>query len=270
MTMKHLYAVFMLLIALCTRVAGQLNESDTLLLQYNTALSGNLQSGNLEAAALRLKADFSLAPSDRLAFKTQHSYRYQTFFGRKADNDFYSRNFFYLGQRRQIYPFAMAFVSSNFRRRIDFRQFSGLGATCQLLQSPGHTIKIALSGVYETTRFADNAYNYAEYDGSERIDTWRATGWLFGKHVFANKHLRLYYEAFVQPSVERGNNFRWQAEVGLEWPLWKGFSFVANYIFTHENIVVSNVKQDDGLLVFGISFNGKTPARRSPAAGESR
>lgn len=88
MTMKHLYAVLMLLTAFSTRAVDQINKSDTLLLQYNTAISGNLQTGNLEAAALRLKADFSLAPSDRLAFKMQHSYnlpsnRATTFTGRR-------------------------------------------------------------------------------------------------------------------------------------------------------------------------------------------
>lgn len=254
--MKHLCVAFSLLLALCNRAVCQLNESDTLLLQLNTALSGSLQSGNLEAAALRLKADVSLAPSPRWAFKTQNSYRYQAFFGRKADNDFFSRNFIYLGQRKRVYPFVMAFVSSNFRRRIDFRQFAGIGASYQLLQSTRHTVKMALSGVYETTRFAASTYNYAEYNGTKRIDTWRATGWLFGKHALVDKHLRLYYEAFVQPSLERSNNFRWQVEVGLEWPLRKGFGFTTNYIFTHENIVAGNVKQNDGLLTFGLYFNG--------------
>lgn len=244
-------------LAFCSPLAAQLNESDTLLLQYNTALTGSFQSGNLEAAALRLKADFSLAPSPVWAFKTQNSYRYQEFFKRKADNDFYSRNFLYLWQQRRVYPFAMAFVSTNFRRKIDFRYFAGVGTTWQLVRQPDHTVKIALSGVYESTRFADDTYNYSEYDGSEKIETWRATFWLFGKHSLIDKHLRLYYEAFVQPSLERSNNSRWQTEIGLEWPFWKGLSFTANYIFTHENVVVSTVKASDRLLTFGVAYSGK-------------
>jgi hypothetical protein len=238
-------------------VLGQINESDTLLLQHASALTGSLQTGNIEAVALRLKADVSLAPAQSWAFKTQNSFRYQEFFSKKADNDFYSRNFLYLWQQRRIYPFAMAFVSTNFRRKIDFRYFAGAGATWQLVRRPGHTMKTALSGVYESTRFAASAYNYPEYDGSEKIETWRVTSWLFGKHALINKHLRLYYEAFVQPSLERSNNFRWQTEIGLEWPFWRGLSFTANYVFTHENVVVSNVKQDDRLLTFGVAYSGK-------------
>ncbi len=247
----------LIFISMCQSAFAQINESDTLLLQHATALTGSLQTGNIEAAALRLKADFSLAPSPVWAVKMQHSYRYQEFFERKADSDFYSRNFLYGWQHRRVYPFALAFVSTNFRRKIDFRYFAGIGATWQLVRQSSHTVKTALSGVYESTRFDARLFNYSEYDGSEKIETWRATFWLFGKHALLNKHLRLYYEAFVQPSLESGNNFRWQTELGLEWPFWKGLSFTANYVFTHENIVVSNVKQDDGLLTFGIAYNGK-------------
>ena len=252
---------FILFLLFCcllhNNLVAQLNESDTLLAQYNTALAGNLQSGNLEAIAVRLKADFSFAPTSLWAFKTQNTYRYQEFFDNKADNDFSSRNFLYLWQRRRIYPFAMVFISTNFRRKIDYRYFSGAGATWQLVRQPNHTMKMALAGVYESTRFAGNTYNYSEYNGSKNIDTWRASAWFFGKHTLADNHLRIYYEAFVQPSLKQSGNFRWQTEIGLEWPVWKGWSITANYLFTHENVVVSTVKTDDRLLVFGISYSGK-------------
>lgn len=38
---------------------------------------------------------------------------------------------------------------------------------------------------------------------------------------------------------------------------WKGLSFTANYIFTHENVVVSTVKASDRLLTFGVAYSGK-------------
>ncbi len=239
------------------RMAAQLNESDTLLFQYNGALTANLQSGNLEAASLRLKADASFSPSGLWAFKTQNTYRYQEFFDRKADNDFSGRNFLYLWPRRRVYPFVLAFVSANYRRRIDSRYFTGPGLTWQLLRSRRHVVKTALSGVYESTAFSGTAYNHPEYNGRETIRTWRASAWLFGKHTLAGGRLRCYYEAFFQPSLEDGDNYRWQAEFSLEWPLWKGLGCTANYLFTHENVVVEGVKADDGLLTFGLVYSGK-------------
>lgn len=239
-------------------VIAQINESDTLLLQYTTSWTGSLQTGNLDAFAVRAKADFSVAPTKFWAFKTQNAYRYQAFFQRKADNDFFSRNFAYLRPQGKVYPFLIAFFSTNYRRKIDFRYFTGAGATWQLVRSQSHILKVSLSGVYESTRFAGNTYNYPAYDGYEHIETWRATAWISGKNKFFGERLRVYYELYAQPSLKYNNNFRWQAEAGLEWPLWKGLSIAATYLFTHENVVISSVKRSDGLLTFGIAWSGKT------------
>ncbi len=255
--MSKLLSVLLLLGLAPVFLRAQINESDTLLLQYHTSLTGSWQTGNLDAVSLRAKADISLAPTAAWAFKTQHAYRYQAFYGRKADHDYAGRNFIYLWPRRRIYPFVLFFPSANYRRKIDFRQFGGAGVSAQLLRQPGQTIKVSLSGVYETTHFAGSTYNDADYDGDERIDTWRATLWLFGKHRLFNGRVRAFYEAFFQPSLGNAGNFRWQAEASLEWPLWKGFSFTANYLFTHENVVIRSVKPDDGLLTFGLAWNGK-------------
>lgn len=232
---------------------GQINESDTLLLQYRAALTGNVQTGNLKALTLVGRLDLSVAPSGRWAFKTQNASRYQAFFGRKADNDFLSQNFVYAGQQRALYPFAMAFLSGNFRRKIDFRWFAGPGVTWQVLRRPGQLVKLSLSGVYEATRFAGEAYNRPAYNGSSRINTWRATARIFGQHRLLQQRLRLYYEAYLQPSVEQSDNFRWLADWGLEMPVWKGISFNTHFTYTHENIVIESVKQNDLIFTFGLS-----------------
>lgn len=232
---------------------GQINESDTLLLQYRAALTGNVQTGNLEALTLVGRLDLSVAPSGRWAFKTQNASRYQAFFDRKADNDLLSQNFLYVGQQRTLYPFAMAFLSGNFRRKIDFRWFAGPGVTWQALRRPGQLIKVSLSGVYESTQFAGETYNRTAYNGSNRINTWRATARIFGQHRLLQQRLRLYYEAYLQPSVEQSDNFRWLADWGLEMPVWKGVSFNTHFTYTHENIVIASVKQNDLIFTFGVS-----------------
>lgn len=233
---------------------GQLNESDTLALQYRAALGGNLQTGNVQSLTLTARLDFSVAPGGRWAFKTQNTSRYQAFFDRKADNDFSSRNFLYAGPQHRVYPFWMAFVSTNFRRKIDFRYFTGPGVTWQVLRRPKQVIKISLSGVYESTDFAGQAYNYPEYDGRENISTWRATARIFGQHTLLPRRLNLYYEAYIQPSLEDAHNFRWMLDSALELPLWKGLSFQVHYQYSREQVVVASVKSDDSILTFGISF----------------
>lgn len=115
----------------------------------------------------------------------------------------------------------------------------------------------ALAGVYESTQFAGSTFNYAEYNDSDKIDTWRATFRLFGKHTPAAQRLRLYYEAYAQPSLEKRNNFRWHTEIGLDFPAWKGLNINAILLYDHENVTIRTVKQNDLIATFGLSYTGK-------------
>jgi len=251
--------ILILLAGLSGSASAQLNESDTLRLQYRTALTGNVQTGNLEALTLVGRLEMSAAPGARWAVKTQNTARYQAFFGRKADSDFDSRNFLYAGQQQALYPFAMAFLSGNFRRKINFRWFAGPGLTWQAIRREGHVVKISLAGVYEATDFAGSAYNVPEYDGSARIGTWRATARISGQHRVLAQRLRFFYELYWQPSVEQAENYRWLADAGLELPVWKGLSFNMHFLYTHENVVVAGVRSNDLILTFGMSFRNHKP-----------
>ncbi len=89
----------MLLWALClfgsVQASAQLNESDTLKFQLRISVSGNYQTGNVAVFALRNRIDFSVSPVKNWVFKSQNSSLYQAFYGKKADNDLFSRNYLY-------------------------------------------------------------------------------------------------------------------------------------------------------------------------------
>ncbi len=236
---------------------AQINESDTLLIQARLALSGNWQTGNVEFLAIRSKLDISLSPSQKFAFKSQNAYLYQAFFRRKADEDIFSRNFVYYNQTKRIYPFAYSFLLTNFRRKINFRYFAGLGLGLHILRKPNHLLKTAISGVYEQTNFSQDTYNEMSYNGFSQINTWRGTAWLFGRHFFLKRKLFLHYEAYIQPSLEKSDNFRWQTEIGLDIPIWRGLNFTSNFIYTYESIVADKAKTDDSIITFGVAYQFK-------------
>jgi hypothetical protein len=236
---------------------AQLNESDTLFIQSRFSLTGNWQTGNVEFLAIRSRLDISLAPSPKFAFKTQNSYLYQEFFKRKADEDIFSRNFVYYSKTKRFYPFAMAYLTTNFRRGIDFRYFVGAGLTWQILRHKNHLIKTAISGVYEQSDFALNTFNKTEYNGNNFINTWRTSIWLFGRHYLFKRKMFFHYEAYLQPSLEKSNNLRWQTEVGLDIPVWRGLSFTTNYVYTFESVVTEKAKPNDAILTFGLAYQFK-------------
>lgn len=248
--------IIMLLLSL-GKIFAQLNESDTLRFQLRASLSGNYQQGNVVYFALRSKLDLTFAPYKKWVLKSQNNSLYQAFFSQKADNDIFSRNFLYYNPRGRIYPFAIAYVSSNFRRKINNRYFAGAGATWQAVNTKNHVLKFSASAVYEATKFNADTYNYDEYNGNSNINLWRGTLYLAGQHYLFERQIRLFYDAYWQPSFDNADNYRTQADAGMDFPVWKGVSMSILYTLTHEHVVAQNIKQEDKILSFGLAYNFK-------------
>ncbi len=235
---------------------SQLNESDTLHYQIRASLTGNFQDGNVRFTSVRSRIDFTVTTKNSWAFKTQNSSLYQAF-AVKADNDLFSRNYLYFKPKNKIYPYAIAYISTNFRRKIDSRIFAGAGFTWQMINQPNNTLKLSANAVYENTEFNGNSFNFTEYDGEKTSTVGRGTVYLSGFHNLFEKRVRLYYDAFWQPAFTNSNDYRTEYEIGLDFPVWKGFSFNVLYTYKFENIVVTKIRQDDTILTFGLAYNFK-------------
>ncbi len=257
------FATIGLWAALCYNGAayGQLNESDTALLQLRASVSGNFQKGNVNLLLLRGYLEASVAPSKNWVLKSQNVSLYQAFFKTKADNDVLSRNFIYYRPYRRFYPFAIAYVSTNFRRQIAWRYFTGLGATAQILQAENHQLKASVGVVYEQSKFTSEMYNYGKYNGSNTINNWRATTWLWGKHRIWQNRLTGYYSMYWQPSFQDRYNYRLQADLGIELQVWKGLAFNAHYTYTLENVVAVKTAQTDQIVSFGLAYTARFDKR---------
>ncbi|MFY0602679.1 MAG: DUF481 domain-containing protein [Flavobacteriaceae bacterium] len=249
--MKKLLYLFLFLPVF---LSAQINESDTLNFKANISLTGFWQAGNVETLIFRAKSDLSFKPWKKWVFKTQNSYVYQAFGKEKADEDILSLNFLYLNPERKIYPFILGFMSTNFRREIDLRYLLGGGATFQILNDEKHWLKVSVSSEYEHTSFSKTNFNRPEYNGNRSINTSRGTIWINGKyHLFKNK-LILSHESYFQLSLEQSNNYRWQGDINVEFPIWKFLNFKINYRQTFESIVIEDQKQGDKFLTFGFTL----------------
>jgi hypothetical protein len=233
-------------------IFAQLNESDTLKIKGQLSLTGFWQGGNVETIIFRAKAEGSVIPFKNTVFKTINSYVYQEFGKVKADEDILSLNFLYFNTDKKIYPLLLGFVSTNFRREIDLRYLFGAGVSFQVFNDKTNWIKVSLTSEYEKTNFNKTNFNRAVYNGNESINTLRGTIWLNGKyHLFKNK-LILNHESYFQPSLFESNNYRWQADFGIEMPIIKHLNFKINYLHTFESLVIENQKQEDKFLSFGV------------------
>ena len=246
----------LLFIIICTPflVCAQIDESDSLKLKADLSLTGFLQEGNVQTVIFRAKSGLSYRPSEKIVFKTQNSYVYQEFGKSKADEDILSLNFLYFDPSRKFYPLILGFVSTNFRRKIDLRTLFGAGVTYQVFSSNGEWLKLSLSSEYERTQFNEFRFNKMVYNGSEDINTFRSTIWVNGRYQLVEKRLIVTHESYFQPSLESSNNYRWQADIGLEMPLWEFLNFKINYLHTFESVVIESQKEEDMFLTFGLTL----------------
>ncbi len=230
------------------------DESDTLAWKAGLDVTGFWQSGNVDTWIFRTQSDVSSKPGKKVIFRTKNSYIYQAFGKEKADEDILSLNFLNIGPDRRWSPLLLGFVSSNFRREIDLRYLLGAGVTYQVFKRNDNFLKMALSSEYEQTDFSMSTFNLSEYNGESSIRTLRSTIWINGKYHLLDKKMILSHESFFQPSLERGNNYRWQADIGLELPINKSISFKISYRHTFESIVIADQAREDRFLTFGLSL----------------
>lgn len=73
------------------------------------------------------------------------------------------------GPVARVYPFAMAYVQSNFRLKIKQRLFYGLGGKIQLLNMNENVIKCSLSVVNETSKYVASEWNVSNYSYEEVV-----------------------------------------------------------------------------------------------------
>ncbi len=258
-------AYIALLILIChAQLNAQLNESDTLKAQIKTNLHGIQQNGNVNLAIIRSRLEFVVKFSEFIVFKSQNNSLYQEFNNRKSDQEINSRNYLYFKPKQRIYPFAIAYVQTNYRLKIKGRYFTGAGITYQVIKKQHHTVKCSGSLVYEQTQYTSNIFNEDYYTGNYRISIWRPTLYVSGVHSLIKDYITLHYSAFWQPGISKNLILPllvfvdWiQAEAGLDFYLLKGFSLTTQVLYFYEQVVPINIQLADIIYTFGLSYQFK-------------
>ncbi len=232
---------------------AQNSAADSLKFKADLSLTGFWQAGNVQTVIFRAKSEVTYKPWEKWELKTRNSYVYQEFGKVKADEDILSLNFLSYNPQARVYPLALTFVSTNFRREIDLRYLVGTGSAFRVFNSDKTTLTFSLTGEYEKTNFRNTRFNRSEYNGNRSINTFRGTIWIYGRYKIFQGKVILTHESFYQQSLEEGNNYRWQTDLGLELPVTKFLNFKVNFLETYESIVVANQLRGDEFLTFGFT-----------------
>ncbi|TAE22261.1 MAG: DUF481 domain-containing protein [Cytophagales bacterium] len=234
---------------------AQLNESDSIPLQMKFTTTGSYLDGVVNRLLLVNRAEIAYS-RPTWGFSSRNDYQFGRTFYRQTENDVLSYNFLYLKPMRRSYPYLMLLVETHYRRKINFRYQPGIGISYNLIQTPHNLLKVSLTGSFEHSKFGGTNFdNYQNTDPTnDVIETWRATGRVFGRHRLLNNRLRLLYEVWFQQSVLDGANFRYHTDDALEFPLSKKVAFRLGFRYTFENVKLVGNKPYDLFLTYGITL----------------
>jgi hypothetical protein len=232
---------------------AQLTDADTLRFGYRFSASGTVATGNLERLLLVGVADMYTS-GQVVAFRTSNTYQYGTFGAFRTENDLFSKNFLYLHREGRFYPYLMAWVETNVRRQFHYRYQAGPGVSYKAIQQTNHQMKLSLTATFEETWYKGDEFSDAAFDGSDYLQTYRATLRLFGRHALLEQSLYLRYELWGQQSLDDQENRRLHADVSLEYPLKKHLMLRASFNYNRETPVLSGVWHTDTFTVFGITY----------------
>ncbi len=251
MIKKHAVIIF-LLVTRVTSCPAQLNESDSIRWQVKLNATGSVLDGNVARTLLLHRLEVAHA-NKNWGLSTRNDYQYGTTRYMLTESDVISTNFFYFKPLNKVYPYLMGLLETNLRRKIDFRYQVGPGVTWNVLNDKSSLVKLSVTATYENTRFAGSIFDDNKYNGSNTIETWRATGRIFGRHVLKSK-LKFTYEFWWQQSLDEQINYRYHTEEALEFPIVKHVAFRTGVRYSYENIELVGLKPFDLFWTYGLTI----------------
>ncbi|MBE2280478.1 MAG: DUF481 domain-containing protein [Ignavibacteriaceae bacterium] len=248
--------ILIIIISLNFSGLSQLTDNDKPGYTFSAGANGNLISGNVERLLILASLSASYL-ADNWAVKSFNTYQYGEIGNKNTENDFFSRNFFYLYPKSDLYPYIMFWWESNKRKAIDSRYQIGAGITAVLMNKGNTSCKISLTLTHENAVYDGVIFSNSEFNGNNNIAVQRITGRIAGKQPIISGNTHLLYEMWYQADIKNFANNRFYLNASLDFNLYKGLSVRLSYNYNFESVVISRVKKFDSILLFGINFSGE-------------
>lgn len=213
--------------------------------KYNVALTGSLNSGNLDRKLLVFRSDFSWAGKvvsldlhPRFSFGEQNR--------QLAEREPYIDalvNFFH---QRKFYGFMATNMEASNLRGIHLRVLGGVGLGWHMIRTEAVKLSFTNLVLYETTDFIT----------SEDLELWRSSARLKGQYSLFKNKITLKHWFYFQPSFT-AKNFRWNGILSVEFPIYKNLQFRLNVEDVYESLVPEGRRNEDRSISLGLSFGRK-------------
>lgn len=221
-------------------------------------LNGSFIKGNFDRDLVVSNLDFTVSDSslNYLGFRSANNYQLGYLFNRNTENDLLSRNFVYIFQNKDLYPYLMYWAETNLRKKINQRHQIGLGLSYKLIDdnsnSKNNKLKISFTFTKEFVNFDNNNFNFKGYTNSE-LNFSRFTIRAIG-HFDLTQTMFLDFEAWQQQDISNIDNYRTYFDLSMNFKIYDNVSFRVSSNYNKESMYVKGLKPYDFITLFGLGY----------------
>ncbi|TAG01129.1 MAG: DUF481 domain-containing protein [Cytophagia bacterium] len=214
--------------------------------QYRFVGDGFTMQGNINRILLSARTEISLN-TKKVQFETNPRFTFGEQNTNLAERDFFVDLNTSIFHQKKVYLFGLgAYEFSNLRGILE-RILAGGGLGWHIIQKNNFQLSISNAVFFETTNFIRRT----------DFSTWRNSTRLKLKYSLWENRLNFLHYAFYQPSLFDASNIRWNFNIVIEMPIYKGLNFRFSLDNFYESFVVDNRKNNDLTTRFGFSWGNK-------------
>lgn len=253
---QHLKSIFVFSLLFLLQNAGAQDKGitpdkrmamDSLHIRYFVSATGLIQSGNVERVLLPTISNITFSKNK---FEVRQTFNYSygtigTFNGKiKLEDELLARTELAIFQKKRFYPYSWGLYEKSNIRNITERWLGGVGLGFNILNTKQHMLSFRNGIAYEKTIFSVRESN----------DVLRYSARVAGSHWLFARKMNISHETYIQPAINKSDDFRFRTVWRINVPIWKHISLTTLIDKGYESVVDFGKKKNNFFMSYGLSI----------------
>lgn len=252
MNKKILFLTLFLPILLNAQTDTLRNKKDTLLIKYLVSSDFTFTLGNLNSFTTVNKGQLDLERRI-IGSKIVAQYRYGVIDSTVNSNELTTSLMISFFPKNRAYGFVNGGFETSFLRGLTARGLGGLGVGFRVIKNDSHQFEPFINFNYEYNKYREPIQ--ITPDTSFVLQTFRGIiGWT-GLHKVIKNKMVITHNFKYQQSLTKAENFRFEGNIVISYPIIKILAIKAGFTGTFENVVPDTRKKADFIWTIGIALS---------------
>jgi hypothetical protein len=227
-------------------------KKDPLVIKYLVSSDFTFTLGNLNSFTTINKGQIDLERRV-IGSKIMAQYRYGIIDSTVNSNELTTSLMVSLFPQNRVYGFVNGGFETSFLRGIAYRGYGGLGAGFRVIKTESHQFEPYINFIYEYNKYREPIQ--VTPDTSFVLQTFRGViGWT-GLHKVIKNKMAIAHNFKYQQSLTKAENFRFEGNIVITYPIIKILSVKAGFTGTYENVLPEARKKADFIWTLGIALS---------------